>query len=60
MKIALITVRTLIGLMFLFASVAYFLNLVPKAELTGNTKTFMDGLTATIYIMPVVKTSLSK
>lgn len=56
MKIAIIIVRTLIGLMFLFSSLTYFLNLVPQAELTGNVKTFMDGLTASIYIMPVVKT----
>jgi uncharacterized membrane protein YphA (DoxX/SURF4 family) len=55
MKIAIIIVRTLIGLMFLLSSVTYFLNLVPQAELTGNAKTFMDGLTASIYIMPVVK-----
>ncbi len=55
MKIAVIVVRTLIGLMFLFASVTYFLNLVPQPELTGNVKTFMDGIAASIYIMPVVK-----
>jgi uncharacterized membrane protein YphA (DoxX/SURF4 family) len=55
MKIAIIIVRTLIGLMFLLSSVTYFLNLVPQPDLTGNIKTFMDGLTASIYIMPVVK-----
>ncbi|MDQ6787206.1 MAG: DoxX family protein [Acidobacteriota bacterium] len=56
MKIAIIIVRTLIGLMFLFASVTYFLNLVPQPDLTGNVKTFMGGLTASGYIMPVAKT----
>ena len=55
MKIAIIIVRTLIGLMFVFASVTYFLNLVPQPDLTGNVKVFMDGLTASGYIMPVVK-----
>ena len=55
MKIAIIVVRTLIGLMFLFSSLTYFLNLVPQPDLTGNTKTFMDGLAASGYIMPVVK-----
>ena len=55
MKIAIIIVRTLIGLMFLFASATYFLNPVPQPNLTGNVKTFMDGLSASIYIMPVVK-----
>ncbi len=41
--------------MFLLSSLTYFLNLVPQAELTGNAKIFMDGLTASGYIMPVVK-----
>ena len=55
MKIAVIVVRTLIGLMFLFASVTYFLNLVPQPDLTGNVKIFTDGITASGYIMPVTK-----
>ncbi len=55
MKIAIIIVRTLIGLMLLLSSLTYFLNLVPQPDLTGNTKTFMDGLAASGYIMPVVK-----
>jgi uncharacterized membrane protein YphA (DoxX/SURF4 family) len=56
MKIAVIIVRTLVGLMFLFASVTYFLNVAPPPEdFTGNTKTFMDGLTASGYILPVTK-----
>lgn len=56
MKIAVIVVRVLIGLLFLFASVTYFLNLAPPPEgLTENTKTFFDGLAASGYIMPVAK-----
>ena len=55
MKIAIIVVRTLIGLMFILSAGTYFLNLVPQAELTGNAKTFMDGIVASGYIMPVVK-----
>ena len=55
MKIAIIIVRTLIGLLFLFASITYFLNVVPPPELTGKVKVFMDGLAASGYIMPVVK-----
>ncbi len=55
MKIAVIIVRTLIGLLFLFASITYFLNVAPPPELTGNVKIFMDGLAASGYIMPVVK-----
>ncbi|MEO6590408.1 MAG: DoxX family protein [Pyrinomonadaceae bacterium] len=56
MKIAVIIVRTLVGLMFLMASITYFLNLVPPPpEFTGDTKTFMDGIAASHYIMPVSK-----
>ena len=55
MKTAVIVVRTLIGLMFLFASITYFLNLVPAPEFAGRTKIFMDGLEASGYILPVVK-----
>jgi uncharacterized membrane protein YphA (DoxX/SURF4 family) len=55
MKIAIIVVRTLIGLMFVLSAGTYFLNLVPPAELTGNAKTFMDGIVASGYIMPVAK-----
>ena len=55
MKIAVIIVRTLIGLLFIFASLTYFLNVVPQPELNGNVRIFMDGLTASGYIMPIVK-----
>lgn len=56
MKIAVIIVRTLIGLLFLFASATYFLNLAPPPEgLTGDTKIFFDGLAASGYILPLSK-----
>ncbi len=56
MKIATIIVRTLIGLMFLFASVTYFLNVAPPPEgLSGDTKLFFDGLAASHYILPLSK-----
>lgn len=56
MKIAVIIVRILIGLLFLASSVTYFLNVAPPPEgLTGDTKTFFDGLTASHYILPVSK-----
>jgi len=57
MKIAVIIVRTLMGLLFIFASVTYFLDLVPVPEMTGAVKTFNDGLRATPYFMPVLKTT---
>lgn len=56
MKYAIIIIRTLIGLLFLFASVTYFIFPGGAPEgLTGNTKTFFDGLAASGYILPVSK-----
>lgn len=55
MKIAVIIVRILIGLLFLFASVTYFINAAPPPENTGETKVFFDGLAASKYILPVSK-----
>jgi uncharacterized membrane protein YphA (DoxX/SURF4 family) len=55
MKIALIIVRTLMGLLFLFASIAVLFRLVPQPELTGDVKIFNDGMAASVYLMPLVK-----
>ena len=55
MKIAAVIVRILMGLLFLFASVVFLLNLIPQPELKGNTKVFMEGITASRYLMPTVK-----
>ncbi len=55
MKIAVIIVRVLVGLLFLFASITYFLNVVPPPELTGDAKAFTDGINAARYLMPLVK-----
>ena len=55
MKIAVIIVRVLMGLLFLFASISVLFNLIPQPELIGNTKTFMDGINATGYLMKLIK-----
>jgi uncharacterized membrane protein YphA (DoxX/SURF4 family) len=55
MKIAMIIVRTLMGLLFLFASIVVLLNLVPKPELTGAVKTFNEGMDAAPYFLPLLK-----
>ncbi len=55
MKIAMIIVRTLMGLLFLFASISVLFNLIPKPELTGAVKTFNEGLDAAPYFMKVLK-----
>ncbi|HEY8560710.1 MAG TPA: DoxX family membrane protein [Pyrinomonadaceae bacterium] len=55
MKIAVIIVRILLGLLFLFASISVLFNLVPAPELTGNTKIFMDGVNASRFLLPLIK-----
>lgn len=56
MKIAAIIVRSLVGLLLLFASISYFFHLFPEPVLTGDMKTFNDGVNASGYLMPLVKT----
>ncbi|WP_309641502.1 DoxX family protein [Flavobacterium sp.] len=55
MKIATLIIRTLIGLLLLFASISFFLKLIPEPVLTGNLKAFQEGLTASTYLMPLAK-----
>ncbi len=55
MKIAVIFVRTAMGLLFLFGSITYLFNLMPQPELQGNVKVFMDGVMATGYLMTLIK-----
>ncbi|TRX03188.1 DoxX family membrane protein [Flavobacterium gawalongense] len=56
MKIAIIIIRTLIGLLFLYTSISFFLNLTPEPVSTGNFKAFQVGLVASTYLMPLAKT----
>ncbi len=55
MKIAVIIVRVLMGLIFLFASITYLFKLIPVPELTDDVKRFNDGMMASVYLMPLVK-----
>src|SRR5215207_1232452 len=55
MKTAIIIVRVLMGLLFIFASVAVLFNLIPQPELQGNNKIFVDGINASKYLMPLIK-----
>jgi putative oxidoreductase len=55
MKIATIIIRTLIGLLMLFASLSYFFKFSEQPLATGNLKIFMDGLMASEYLMPLSK-----
>jgi len=55
MKIAVIIVRVLTGLLFIFGSVAFFLQLGGEPKLEGNMKTYFDGLVASGYFLPLLK-----
>lgn len=55
MRIATIIIRSLIGLLLLFASISYFLHLFSEPPLTGNMKTFNEGLKASGYLVTLVK-----
>jgi len=59
MKIAKIVARVLAGLILLFASIAYFFDLIPPPppeQLSEGMKTWGAGAMATVYLMPLVKT----
>ncbi|MCD9017043.1 DoxX family membrane protein [Parachryseolinea silvisoli] len=55
MKIAVIIVRVLMGLLFLFSSVTYLFNLIPVPPMEGDMKTFSEGLAASGYLMTLIK-----
>ncbi|KQM78652.1 DoxX family protein [Pedobacter sp. Leaf216] len=57
MKIAVIIVRVLLGAMYLFASVSFFLHLMPKdaPAMSAAQSTFMSGVMASVYLMPLIK-----
>lgn len=55
MKIATIIIRILFGVLLLFGSIPYFLNLYPQPELLGKFKLFNEGINAALYLMPLVK-----
>jgi putative oxidoreductase len=54
MRIALLIVRSLMGLLFLFASITFLFKLITPPEPTGAMKIFSTGLEASIYLMPTV------
>ena len=55
MKMAMIIVRTLMGLLFLFSSITFLFKLITPPEPTGAMKIFITGLEASVYLMPTVK-----
>lgn len=55
MKITTIVIRTLIGLLFLFTSIGFFLKLFPEPEFEGDFKAFQVGIVASTYLIPLAK-----
>ena len=55
MKIAIIIIRTLIGLLLLTVSAGYFLSLMPEPVTTGEFKAFEVGAISSTYLMPIAK-----
>jgi len=56
MKIAVIIVRTLVGLLFFVSAIGFFFNLMPQPEFSGPVKLFVVGMGASGYMFPVLKT----
>jgi uncharacterized membrane protein YphA (DoxX/SURF4 family) len=55
MKIAVIVVRTLMGLLFLVSAIGYFFNLMPQGEMSEGASLFVGGMAASVYLFPAVK-----
>lgn len=55
LKIAMILARTLMGLLFLFASITHLFQLITPPPPTGAMKVFSEGLEASRYLLPTAK-----
>jgi len=55
MKIAMIIVRSLMGALFVFGAIMFFFVPYKQPALTGDLKTFMEGLTASGYLLKLIK-----
>jgi uncharacterized membrane protein YphA (DoxX/SURF4 family) len=55
MKIAMIIVRSLMGLLFIFAAVTLLFGLITPPPMEGPMKTFNEGLAASGYFLMLLK-----
>jgi putative oxidoreductase len=55
MRIATIIVRILLGALYTFSAIMVLFHLMKEPEMTGNAKTFMEGMMATGYFMTLLK-----
>ncbi|PJJ07684.1 hypothetical protein CLU83_0880 [Flavobacterium sp. 1] len=58
MKTATFFIRTVIGLLLILVSLAYFFNLMPELESTENFKAFHVGLISSVYLMPLIEITI--
>jgi hypothetical protein len=56
MKTATFFIRTIIGLLLVLVSTAYFFNLMPDLVSSNDFKAIQLGLISSVYLMPIVKT----
>lgn len=55
MKIAMVIVRTLLGLLFIASAAVVLFNLVTPPPMEGPMKTFNEGLASSRYFFPFLK-----
>jgi putative oxidoreductase len=55
MKIAMVIVRTLVGLLFIFSSATFLLGLITPPPMEGALKSFNEGLAASGYFFTLLK-----
>jgi len=55
MKIAVLIVRVLMGLLFVFSAVVVLFKLIPTPPMEGNVKLFNEGIAASVYLFPTLK-----
>lgn len=58
MKTATFFIRTVIGLVLISMSIAYFFNLIPELESTENFKAFHVGLISSVYLLPLIEITI--
>jgi uncharacterized membrane protein YphA (DoxX/SURF4 family) len=55
MKIAVIIVRTLMGLLLLVSAISFFFNLMTPQPMSEGATLFVTGMVASVYLFPVIK-----
>ncbi len=55
MKTAVLIIRVLMGIIFLFSSIVVLFNLIPSPEMARTVRIFNEGIAASIYLVPLLK-----